>query len=52
MTCSYCNDTGWFLYFKDAPSPPYKQGMQLEYGKECICRGPQRPAQNFKGEET
>jgi hypothetical protein len=37
MICEYCKDTGWFLYKEDAPSPPYKEGSQLEFAKGCAC---------------
>lgn len=37
MICPKCNDTTWILYYKDAPSPPYKENQQLEYGARCPC---------------
>ncbi len=36
--CPKCKDTGWILYQKEAPSPPYKQGEVLDYGIRCDCR--------------
>jgi hypothetical protein len=51
MSCEYCHDTGWLLYKKEAPSPPYNQGMELEYAKECVCRVSQRYSQNKQGKE-
>jgi hypothetical protein len=37
MTCEYCHGTGWLLSKKDAPSPPYEEGHQLEYANRCVC---------------
>jgi hypothetical protein len=37
MKCHKCKGTGWILYQKEAPSPPYKQGNYLEYGARCDC---------------
>lgn len=52
MICAYCKGTGWFLYNELAPSPPYKQGQQLEFAKRCVCQhDSQRPTQNFEGSE-
>jgi hypothetical protein len=43
MMCLKCEDKGWLLYQKDAPSPPYKQGMKLDYGVRCdACYGASR----------
>lgn len=38
MACLKCNGTGWILYQKDAPSPPYKEGKKLEFGARCDCK--------------
>jgi hypothetical protein len=38
MTCFYCHGVGWILTKKDAPSPPYSKGQQLEYGTRCVCQ--------------
>lgn len=38
MNCNNCKDTGWILYQKEAPSPPYKQGQFFEYGARCNCK--------------
>jgi hypothetical protein len=38
MSCEYCHGTGWLLTKKDAPSPPYEEGQQLEYGTRCVCQ--------------
>lgn len=36
--CPHCSDTGWLLYQKPAPYPPYKQGVMLDYGVYCnLC---------------
>jgi hypothetical protein len=41
--CGRCDGTSWILYFKDAPSPPYKEGCKLEYGVRCPdCYEPKR----------
>jgi hypothetical protein len=37
MSCQYCKGTGWILYKEEAPSPPYKQGQELEFAKGCVC---------------
>jgi hypothetical protein len=37
MMCPKCKGTGWLLYQKDAPSPPYKEGKKLEFGVRCDC---------------
>jgi hypothetical protein len=37
MKCQNCNDTGLVIYEEKAPSPPYKEGTTLEYGKRCEC---------------
>ena len=53
MTCKYCKGTGWFLYKEDAPSPPYKQGTQLEFAKGCGCEGGHKgPYQNQQGTQN
>lgn len=50
MTCQYCKGTGWLVYKEDAPSPPYKQGMKLEFAKGCVCsresKGPYQDQQS------
>lgn len=33
--CKDCMDTGWLIYEKPAPSPPYAEGKFLEYGVYC-----------------
>ena len=38
MICRKCFNTGWILYKKDAPSPPYKEGSKIEYARDCDCR--------------
>jgi hypothetical protein len=36
--CKDCSDSGWLLYKKQAPSPPYKEGITLDYGVYCnLC---------------
>lgn len=36
--CTHCSDTGWLLYQKQAPNPPYKEGIKLDYGVYCnLC---------------
>lgn len=43
MNCPKCDNKGWLLYQKPAPSPPYKQGMFLDYGVRCdACYGASR----------
>jgi hypothetical protein len=37
MSCEYCHGVGWLLYKEEAPSPPYKQGQELEFAKRCVC---------------
>ena len=37
MICEHCDGVGWLLYKEEAPCPPYKQGMELEYAKRCVC---------------
>lgn len=37
MKCLKCKDTGWILFKRDAPSPPYIPGQFLEYGVRCDC---------------
>lgn len=37
MRCHKCKGTGWILYQKEAPSPPYKKGQFHEYGARCDC---------------
>lgn len=37
MSCEYCHGVGWLLYKEEAPSPPYNQGMELEFAKRCVC---------------
>ena len=48
MACNHCNGTGWILYKDKAPSPPYKEGSELEYARECVCREPKRAYQNYQ----
>lgn len=50
MSCRKCHGTYWLLYQKPAPSPPYKEGLMLDYGVRCDeCRDePKRPNQNYK----
>lgn len=49
MECLYCHGTGWILTKIDAPSPPYQQGQQLEYGNRCVCQnGAKAPNQNHQ----
>lgn len=36
-TCPKCDNTGWILFFKDAPSPPYLPDQKLEFGIRCDC---------------
>lgn len=53
MSCPYCNDTSWILIKKDAPSPPYNEGYQLEYAERCVCTyGTQRPNKNHQNEQN
>lgn len=53
MSCEFCNDSGWYVYKLNAPSPPYKQGAELEYTQRCVCiDATKRPSKNFKGEEA
>jgi hypothetical protein len=36
--CKDCSDTGWLLYTKPAPSPPYLESKTLDYGVYCnLC---------------
>ena len=35
--CLICRDTGMELYKKIAPSPPYKKGSYLDFGRPCKC---------------
>jgi hypothetical protein len=52
MICKRCNGVGLILYQKDAPSPPYKEGMKLDYGVRCPdCYEHQRPTQNKQSQE-
>jgi hypothetical protein len=52
MSCQNCKDTGWFMYKEDAPSPPYKEGVELEFVKRCVCcHEPKRPHQDQQGTE-
>lgn len=37
MICPKCKGSGWLLYQKEAPSPPYKEGKFLDYGARCEC---------------
>lgn len=46
MNCLKCKDTGWILYQKAAPSPPYKENQQLDYGVECDCKNGQSERRN------
>lgn len=49
MICPYCKGVGWFLYKEAAPSPPYKQGMELDFAKRCVCQNAaKRPNQNYQ----
>jgi hypothetical protein len=49
--CGRCDGTSWILYFKDAPSPPYKEGCKLEYGVRCPdCHEPKRNRENQQDE--
>lgn len=43
MICHKCNNKGWILYQKPAPSPPYEKGVLLDYGVRCdVCYGTSR----------
>lgn len=48
--CQRCSGTTWILYVKDAPSPPYREGMKLEFGARCPdCYEHPRPTKNKQG---
>jgi hypothetical protein len=47
MSCQFCQGLGVVLYKEDAPSPPYKQGSQLEYAMRCVCVETKGPNQNY-----
>jgi hypothetical protein len=52
MNCLKCGNTTWILYYKDAPSPPYNEGQQLEYGERCSCYEPKRRSKDqFRKED-
>lgn len=49
MTCPKCNGTFYLLYTKDAPSPPYKQGVKLDYATRCdACYEPKKTNQDYE----
>lgn len=49
MTCQYCHGISWILIKKAAPSPPYKEGQELEYAERCVCTyGTQKTAKSHE----
>lgn len=44
--CPTCNGTGMLFFTKDAPSPPYKEGMKLDYMVFCKCIPPVKTKNN------